>query len=433
MIPIFRAFVSRPAFALALAAALLLPGQGCRTDAEPPTAVDAESSPAAAVAAAGALVFRQISAGGAHSCGVTIDNRAYCWGEGRVGALGDGREMSSTSPVPVAGNLLFLRVNAGDAYTCGLTIGHKVYCWGDNAFGNLGDGTHFRRLTPVAATGGHRFTRLDAGDRHICAVTGDDRAFCWGDNTFGELGIGNDTGPEFCAVVIEGPCSTRPIAVAGARRFRQVSAGTVHTCGVATNGHAFCWGAGVEGRPSSLKPTRVDIARNFRLVRAGGSHDCGVTTGDQTFCWGAGEVGQLGNGQATSSATPVRVAGGRAFAGLSADDRYTCGIAIDDRAFCWGDNEGGQLGRGTLTGPEQCAPAEIPCSTRPLAVVGGLLFKQLDAGAGHTCGVTTDGRGFCWGVNFAGQLGNGSDTGPESCGEFAPCSSGPVAVVAPRL
>ncbi len=34
-------------------------------------------------------------------------------------------------------------------------------------------------------------------------------------------------------------------------------------------------------------------------------------------------------------------------------------------------------------------------------------------------------------LNFAGQLGNGSDTGPESCGEFNPCSGRPVAVVPP--
>lgn len=417
-----------------LASAVVLAALGCREEAESPMAPEAE--PAIAATAATALTFRQVSAGGHHSCGVTTDNQAFCWGEGAVGELGDGTETSSSIPVPVAGDLRFLRVNAGESYTCGVTTDNRAYCWGDNSFGQLGDGTHFRRLTPVPVAGGHRFPWVDAGLRHTCGVTTDHRVFCWGDNFSGQLGNGTNTGPEICPV-LDSPCSTKPLAVVGGRDFRNVSAGSGHTCGVKTNDRAFCWGDNSEGQlgsgVASKIPIRVAIARRFRVVRAGGTHSCGLTTGDRVYCWGAGEVGQLGNATETSSSTPVRVlAGGRVFSGLSADDRYTCGVTPDSRAFCWGINNGGQLGRGTITGPEQCAPAEIPCSTRPVAVVGGLQLRQADAGLGHTCGVTTDNRAFCWGLNSSGQLGNGTNTGPESCGEFAPCSSRPVAVAAPR-
>jgi alpha-tubulin suppressor-like RCC1 family protein len=34
-------------------------------------------------------------------------------------------------------------------HTCGLTRDNEAYCWGDNEFGRLGDGTTTQRLAPV--------------------------------------------------------------------------------------------------------------------------------------------------------------------------------------------------------------------------------------------------------------------------------------------
>ena len=45
----------------------------------------------------------------------------------------------------------------------------------------------------------------------------------------------------------------------------------------------------------------------------------------------------------------------------------------------------------------------------PVQVTVSGTWKQLDAGLGHTCGVTTDGAGWCWGWNDHGQLGDGSN------------------------
>jgi alpha-tubulin suppressor-like RCC1 family protein len=423
---------TRPASVLV--SALTLTILGCRNDAEPPTAPRSEPALSAALAP---LTFQQVSAGGFHSCGVTLDHRVYCWGEGAIGELGDGNETSGSRPVPVTGNLDFIQVKAGEFYSCGVTSDHKAYCWGDNSFGELGDGSHFRRSTPVAVLGGHHFRRVDAGPRHACGVTLNNQAFCWGDNGDGQLGNGTDQGPQTCPgpTGFDGSCSTRPVAVVGGRRFLEVSAGLFFTCGVTTDNRAFCWGLGALGsdKEFSLTPVRVQLARSFQLVQAGSDHACGLTTGNRIFCWGAGEVGELGTGSETSSRTPVRVVGGRDFAGLSAaDGRFSCGVTLDDQAFCWGVNDGGELGRGNNTGPEKCAPARIPCSTRPVAVVGGLQLRQVDGGEGHACGVTTDGRAFCWGLNPDGQLGNGTNQGPERCGEFEPCSTRPVAVVAPE-
>jgi Regulator of Chromosome Condensation (RCC1) repeat protein len=61
----------------------------------------------------------------------------------------------------------------------------------------------------------------------------------------------------------------------------------------------------------------------------------------------------------------------------------------------------GQLGVGTSTGPELCNT--LSCSTKPVAVLGGLYFRQLSAGQVHTCGKASDDIAYCWGDDGAGS------------------------------
>ena len=73
-----------------LAPALVVATLGCGEDAGSPTAP--APGPALDVAPALALSFRQVSAGGLHTCGVTSDDRAYCWGYNNSGQLGVGTD-----------------------------------------------------------------------------------------------------------------------------------------------------------------------------------------------------------------------------------------------------------------------------------------------------------------------------------------------------
>ena len=66
------------------------------------------------------------------------------------------------------------------------------------------------------------------------------------------------------------------------------------------------------------------------------------------------------------------------------------------------------------------------------------VFSTIVAGAGHTCSLLADGKAFCWGGNFAGQLGTGGQLKafgtcpgqniPDTYNPFA-CSNAPTAVV----
>jgi alpha-tubulin suppressor-like RCC1 family protein len=72
-----------------LLAVIVVGALGCREDAESPTGPPSEPTLATAQAVA-ALALRQVSAGTRHTCGVTTDNRAYCWGSNAGGQLGTG-------------------------------------------------------------------------------------------------------------------------------------------------------------------------------------------------------------------------------------------------------------------------------------------------------------------------------------------------------
>jgi alpha-tubulin suppressor-like RCC1 family protein len=142
------------------------------------------------VAVAGTLQYLQLSAGSDHTCAVTKTDKAYCWGYGRTGAIGDGKTYLRFTPRAVAGGLSFERVTAGNDYTCGEAIGNRTYCWGYNGNGQLGDGTTDQRLTPTAVVDGHFFKQVDAGGYHACGLASGSLLWCWGYNVEGELGNG---------------------------------------------------------------------------------------------------------------------------------------------------------------------------------------------------------------------------------------------------
>jgi len=154
---------------------------------------------------AGGRSFTQVSAGLWHSCGITTGGEAYCWGRNGFGQLGNGNAgTDSPMPVPVAGGLSFASVTTGLWHTCGLTINGVAYCWGDSRVGQLGvdpntgscPGGFPCSQTPVLVRGGHTLIALQAGGNtstaaHTCGVTASGAAYCWGANRQGQLGDGN--------------------------------------------------------------------------------------------------------------------------------------------------------------------------------------------------------------------------------------------------
>jgi alpha-tubulin suppressor-like RCC1 family protein len=404
---------------VSLVAAGLLLNLGCSEDVTAPTLENENTASAALAATATPLSLRQITSGEGHACGVTPEGQAYCWGDNRYGQLGNGIEHEgggpcdpssaesalncSTRPVAVVGGHRFLDVSAGARHTCGIDTERVMYCWGSNTRGEAGNGYVGFTGSPTRLNTALRFRAVTAGHSHTCAITMSDVAFCWGFNDEGQLGIGSISA-----------ANSTPRQVAGNLRWRQMSVGIAHTCGVTTTLRAYCWGAnryGALGNGSTTRrtaPVAVASSMQFLRISAGGnvsfleptaSHTCAINIGHRAFCWGNNSHGQLGDGTLTQRLTPTAVAGTRVFERVSASADFTCAVTRTGQGVCWGKGSSGQLGNGTTSR-----------RALPTPVSGGLVFKDISAGGAYSCGVTTSARAYCWGLNFWGNLGDGTQT-----------------------
>lgn len=139
--------------------------------------------------------FTQIASGLNHTCALTTDGAAYCWGSNGAGQLGNGTTDTVTHvPQRVGGLPALVSLSAGDDYTCGLTTSGQAYCWGAGLWGQLGDGQVHAASQAVRAAPSYTFVKLSAGARHVCAVTAQFAAYCWGDGEAGKLGNGSTSG-----------------------------------------------------------------------------------------------------------------------------------------------------------------------------------------------------------------------------------------------
>ena len=145
---------------------------------------------------------KAISTGGYHSCALTNAGAVKCWGENDYTELGDGTNVNKGTPVEASGLSSGINaISAGGYHTCVVTIAHAAECLGDNAAGQLGNGTDAGpgrcvdgsacSWTPVEVIElrGVRAISASSG-MHTCALTSAGKIKCWGENAYGELGDG---------------------------------------------------------------------------------------------------------------------------------------------------------------------------------------------------------------------------------------------------
>lgn len=306
-----------------------------------------------------------VAAGSNFACalantGTAASSRVFCWGEGSLGQLGNATSADSTFPVAVAGalaNLQVTQVSAGNDHACALTSSGTVYCWGNNTEGQLGQGTSAGTSNvPLLVSGGTlagtTVTDVSAGTSFSCAITpaSATKTHCWGINTNGQMGDGSATERDSPVAVTGTVTSSTP---------SKVSSGASHSCVVATDGSAQCWGLGTSGQlgnsassTSTTSVTVVGLPSTTTSITGGGAFTCAATSAGTGYCWGLGTSGQLGNTLATTTNSAVAVYTGGVLSGksiskISAGSLTACAVTSDGGGYCWGAGTSGGLGNQT--------------------------------------------------------------------------------------
>ena len=197
----------------------------------------------------------------------------------------------------------------------------------------------------------------------------------------------------------------------GVRALRGGSGSSM--CAMMSAGGVKCWGDNRyaqlgngtdESFSGYLRPADVTVLSDIATMMPGDHHTCAVTLAGAAKCWGTNFNGELGNGsvQFQTQLTPSDVVGlGSGVADIEVGDSSTCALTVAGGVKCWGRNESGQVGNGTtLAYPGVTAPADV------VGLASGVVSVKV--GSNHACALTSSGTVKCWGMNWEGQLGDGT-------------------------
>jgi len=354
-----------------------------------------------------------VSAGQRVACAVK-DGALLCWGDGLTRILGNSSTNIVAVPTPVKGlESGVASVSVGINAACAVK-GTGLYCWGGfDGFGELGNGTATGSFTPVEVKGLGPVQSVSVGAGFACAVEVSGAVKCWGNGSAGALGNG------------ELAISPIPVQVQGLTSgVVAVSAGAVSACALDADGKVVCWGYAADGElgngaaeadsgvgPTSLVPVLVPLPERAVSI-ATGQAPCAALASGHVECWGIVAEDAVVPEKVTSlSAVTTLITGGD----LSGQ-QYACAItSLTKLVSCWGGNTSGQFGNGSQTG------SNIP--TQVLTVPNGVTTISAGPGVGTTCGVAS-GTAYCWGNNDYGQLGDGTKKSAASAVAVSGLSSG---------
>lgn len=378
--------------------------------------------------------WKTVKAGTQHTCGIKTNGKLYCWGWNDKGQLGNGTittvideadtndiivdDNNKTVPTKI-GDDEWYKIAVGTFHTCGIKeADRKLYCWGGCDF----SGQDTKILSPTKIDD-DAWVEITAGQFYSCGIKTDNKLYCWGDNVYGQLGDGTSD------------YRITPEKI-GDDTWLAISAGYEHTCGIKTDSTLYCWGFNYEGelgdgtfKNDSNKFTPVKIGNDTWIeIATGYGHTCGVKTDNTLYCWGRNDTGQIGDGTSCQDSSincadrnvPTKISDDT-WLEVAAGTFHSCAIKkSDNKRYCWGYNGTGELGDGTdgegcpdnKGYPGNCADKIIPAETDDDAWV------EITAGHFYSCGIKTDNRLYCWGVNRYGQLGDGTMTAYDITGSI---------------
>lgn len=340
--------------------------------------------------------FCHIAAGNAHSAAIDKYGIVWSWGFNNSGQLGNGANTSQLTPVSLAGvRKTFCKISLSNGQTLAIDKYGKVWGWGFNANALLGDNSVTARNTPVSLGGESKiFCEIAAGNQHALAIDKNGKTWAWGPINGGGLG----------ANIFAFISTPKAIVLGATKTFCEISIGTTFSTAIDQYKRVWAWGTNAAGQvgdnSTTTRYTPVSVLgalKSFCKIFSGPGHSLAIDKNGRVWAWGQNGSGRLGDNSTTGRLTPVSVVGSvKTFCSIAAGNNHSSAIDKNGRVWTWGNNGYSQLGDGSIT-----------ARLTPVSVAGAVkTFCQLSAGIQFSIGLTNSGRLWGWGDNYGGQIGN---------------------------
>ena len=359
---------------------------------------------------------RQIECDSGYSAALLANGDLYTWGSNSYGKLGHGGGTSADEARGSCGaprlvqafqGIPIRQVSCGSTFMAAVTEDGRLFTWGGysahakysptlghdpNTPGirmqrGPGDTPYLSSPTQVA-TLDMIVSQVACGTEHAAAITAEGRLYTWGGGDRGRLGLGSE----------EDSHTPQLVVALEEKAICQVSCGTFHTLALTTDGMAYAWGSGKDGKlglgdvaycpfferdaagqPFVSKPQLLSAMANVPIVQvsAGSAHSAAISEDGAVYTFGCGKCGKLGHGGTSAEWLPKTVEGARGMDApqVSCGRDHTAVVTSLGDLMMWGHGERGRLGNGKASGVD----------TKPRKV-GGMRGRalQVQCGRFHT-------------------------------------------------
>lgn len=280
-------------------------------------------------------------------------------------------------------------ITGGDVYTLLRQPDGRILAGGALAAVDGRTSNYLARIYGAALTPVRDVAQVSVGQYHQCLINTAGKTECWGDHWLSNFSYQLGNRPWVRSDPI-------PHLVPGLPDGTLAVAPSAWSTCVLTPAHGVsCWGYNMQGQVGDgttvNRPDPTDViglSSGVRSIGEGTWSECAIMDAGSVRCWGYNSTGQLGDGTTTTQPTPVDVQGlGTTVQALTMGSSHTCALTTAGGVLCWGGNFEGQLGNGTNVN-----------SLTPVAVTGlAIGVTSIQATRTSTCALTTAGAVLCWG------------------------------------
>lgn len=253
-----------------------------------------------------------VGLGDAHTCVLTTQGTILCTGDADKAGAKKLLHCHGWQPIETGGispEPTFKALSVGSKHSCAVTTQDAAFCWGQNHRGQVGSG----KKNPVEATPtaldlsrlppGTSVRQLAAGTFHTCMILSDNTLACWGGNDGGCL-ASNDTLDRFSPTPVVLPEYLQSVD------WKEIDGGFHTTCALSRGGDIYCWGSlycpqgtvhadSVACGPEPISGPSIDGMPPYQQLAVGCSHACALDGAGNLYCWGSNTEGELGIGAPT--------------------------------------------------------------------------------------------------------------------------------------